>query len=100
TLNLITNSSGSTEGTSTGGNLTLNSGGSVININTTSGGAGTLNFGTLTFGVGGTVDLGSNIGTGTNKILFTTAPTLSPVTTGILAKATVNGADFASYDST
>jgi autotransporter-associated beta strand protein len=102
TLAFIGNSGGSTETDTT---LALNSGASSINFtNNGSNNTDVLNFTTLTFGTGGTIDFGANIGVtvsgATNEIKFSAAPTLSPGSTGILAEATVNGSDFATYGTT
>jgi X-X-X-Leu-X-X-Gly heptad repeat protein/autotransporter-associated beta strand protein len=87
---------GSAGTTETAGALTLNSGASTIAL-TNNGGTNVLTFASLTFGVGGTINFGAGLGLATNEILFSTVPALSPATTGILADATVNGADFATY---
>ncbi len=97
TLNFIANAGGTTEGASSTAALTLNSGASTINM---TGGAGTLNFGSLVANNGSSLDLNiAGLGT-TNKITFTTAPTLSPATTGIISRVTVGGVDFATYNAT
>ena len=44
---------------------------------------------------------GTNVGTATNKILFTTAPTLVPASTGILARGVMgSNFDFVTYNGT
>ncbi len=96
-LNLIGFGTGTTE---TGGNLALGSGQSVISV-TNNGGNTVLNFGTFTGNAGSGINFTSNatLGTATNQILFSTAPTLSPATIGVLARGTINGADFAAYNT-
>lgn len=100
TLNYIGNSSGSAE---TFGTLTFSSGFSVFNSTPTSGGAITATFTSATFSADSSVTFnGAGLGAGSNKIIFTTAPTLVPATTGILARAIVtsgSGFDFATYDA-
>jgi autotransporter-associated beta strand protein len=85
--------------TETLGLLTTNRPGATVTSNPGAGtGTNVLTFSSLTTNTDSTVNfIGTNLGTASNKIIFTTAPTLSPVTTGILARATVNGADFATY---
>ncbi len=88
---------GSDEGTA-GNTLTIGSGQTTFNI-TNNGGTTQMDFTTFTTNTGGFTNFTSNValGTATNRIIFATPPTLIPVTTGILARATVNGADFATY---
>ena len=86
-------SAGTTE---TDGALALNNGANTITL-TNNGGTNVLTFASVTFGVGGTIDFGANIGTATNQVKFTSAPALTPATTGILPEATVAGTDFATY---
>ncbi len=98
TVNYTGNSAGSSE---TLGALTFNRMGGVFSSTQTSGGNVALTFASLTFGTDGSANFqGTNLGTASNRILFTTAPTLVPASTGILARATVNGADFATYGAT
>lgn len=81
------------------GVLTL--GPSASNINLTAGTGGTIveTFASLTQNAGSTAIIsGTSLGTGT-ILKFTTAPTLVPATTGILARIEV-GTDFATYNST
>lgn len=99
TLNILGNAAaGGTEG-GTPSTLTIGSGGSTINTTNLSG-TNTLGFTTLTINTGGSINFTGGVGTATNQVTFSTAPTLSPVTTGILARATVGGADFATYGGT
>ncbi len=95
TLNLLGNTAGITEG-SVAGSLTVGSGATTIN-SVNAGGNNVLAFTTLAINTGGFINFTGGVGVSTNQITFSTAPTLSPVTTGILARATVNGADFATY---
>jgi hypothetical protein len=84
TLNFIgLLTTGSTEGTA-GNTLTFNAGQSTVNI-TNNGGTTQLNFTTLTTNAGAAVNWTSN-GTfgGNTRVVFSTAPTLLPATTGIL----------------
>jgi autotransporter-associated beta strand protein len=94
TLNFIGNSLGTTEGTASNATstLTIGSGQSIINL-TNNGGTTQLNLASLTTSTGGFTNFTSNaqLGTATNRVILTTAPTLSPATTGILARATVSG---------
>ncbi|MBU6303228.1 MAG: autotransporter-associated beta strand repeat-containing protein, partial [Verrucomicrobia bacterium] len=93
TLNQIGNASGTLE--TAAGALTLNNGASVIGMTGT--GTDSLTFASLAFGAGSSMDLNIT-GLGTSKtIVFTTAPTLLPATTGILPRVTVGGTDFATY---
>ncbi|MDB5320604.1 MAG: Autotransporter-associated beta strand repeat protein [Phycisphaerales bacterium] len=81
--------------------LTFNSGGATFNMNPGTGGGGsTVAFTTLTQNAGSAINFTGTLGTATNKITFTTAPGLLPATTGILARAVVNGSDFATYSAT
>lgn len=80
------------------GVLTFARMGGIFASNQTGAGTVSLTFASLAIGADATANFqGVNLGTATNKILFTTAPTLTPATTGILARASVNGADFATY---
>src|SRR5207247_1031037 len=85
------------------GALTLNSGGSVLNL--TNGGAAvqTLTFASLATGNSGALNVVSTgLGT-TSKMIFTTAPGISNgVVTGgnTGARIVVNGTDFAAYSAT
>ncbi|GEP44951.1 autotransporter-associated beta strand repeat-containing protein [Brevifollis gellanilyticus] len=95
TLNLTGNTAGTAEANTSG--LTIGSGGSTINI-TNNGGTSSLSFSTLTMtAAGAALDVTGGVGTATTKLLFTTAPTLLPATTGILPRVTVSGSDFATY---
>ena len=86
TINFTPNSAGSSHVSTAAGTLTVSQGASVLNMN--SGGNQTVTFGPLTQNGGATVDVTGTFGTANNKITFTTAPTLSPATTGILARFT------------
>jgi autotransporter-associated beta strand protein len=100
TLNFTGNAAGSTDA-STGGLTIGQGGGSTVVLNQTSGGAVSLTFNTLTFGADSSaVFSGANLGTTNNKLLFTTAPTL---TNNILPRAitaTGGGFDFVTYGAT
>ena len=63
------------------------------------GGSGTsaLTFATFAGSAGGTLNVTGTFGTATNFLKFTTAPTLTPATTGILNRVTVNGNELATY---
>lgn len=70
-------------------------GGTVTSTPGAGTGSNLLTFTTLTINADSTLNfVGAGLGTASNKIVFTTAPTL---TNNILARATVNGADFATY---
>ena len=72
--------------------------GGVFTTNASGAANSVLTFASLSFAADATANfVGTNLGTATNKILFSTPPTLVPATTGLLARATVNGADFATY---
>ncbi|OYW30829.1 MAG: hypothetical protein B7Z47_02930 [Chthoniobacter sp. 12-60-6] len=95
-LDFIGNSSGSTE---TFGALTLNAVDSTITMS--GAGSNTLTFASVSFAnTGSSLDLSGITGLGgTNKIMFTTAPTAVPATSGILARVFLNGGnDFATYN--
>jgi autotransporter-associated beta strand protein len=96
TLNFLGNSANSAE---TAGTLTISTGASTINSSPSGASTNSLTFTSLTAtAAGATVNFtGSGLGTAANKVVFTTPPTLTPATTGILARATVNGTDFATY---
>ena len=96
TLNFIPNSGGSSH-VSTGA-LQISQGANTINL--ASGGNLTVTFASLTQNVGATLNLTGTFGTSTNKLTFTTAPTLVPATTGLLARVTTNGNEFATYNAT
>src|SRR5262249_29886500 len=92
----------------TAGILTLGAGGgtSTVNMGGSNALANTLTFASLSAtGVGSTLNFTGNLGTASNKILFTTAPTLIPAGTsgnGLIQRATVtNGSnfDFATYNT-
>lgn len=77
--------------------------GSTIVSNQTGAGTVTLNFSSANFAGGSNsiVFSGTNLGTATNRILFSTAPTTVPATSGILARAIITsggGFDFVSYN--
>lgn len=96
TLNFIPNASGSTH-TSTGA-LQISQGASTINL--AAGGSQTVTFASLTQNAGSTLNVTGTFGTASNKLTFTTAPTLVPASTGILARILTNGTEFASYNAT
>ncbi len=78
------------------GALTLNAGQSTFNINNAGAQTGTILFASLgTQNAGSAINFTGTLGTN-NTINFSTAPTLTPAG-GILARAVVNGADFATY---
>ncbi|NBN94086.1 MAG: hypothetical protein EBV31_00410 [Verrucomicrobia bacterium] len=93
TFNFVTN--GTTE---TAGALTADQGGSTINM--TGAGNALLTFASFTGSAGGALNVTGTFGTANNYLKFTTAPTLTPATTGILARVTVSGNEFATYNST
>jgi autotransporter-associated beta strand protein len=85
------------------GALTPQVGGNVINL-TNNGGSNTLTFASLgTFGVGASINFTGGVGSATNKVVFTTAPTLTggttPTVQGLLAKTTVGGTAFGTYNT-
>ncbi|WP_395736830.1 autotransporter-associated beta strand repeat-containing protein [Prosthecobacter sp.] len=96
TFTYLGNSATSTESI---GNLTISRPGNTI-ISNSNGGSTTLTFASLNANIvtaDGSVNfvgMGSALGSATNKIIFTTAPSL---TNGIIQRATVGGADFATY---
>jgi autotransporter-associated beta strand protein len=97
TLQVVPNAAGSTQVST--GTLTVSGGGSTINL--VSGGNLTVTFKDLSQGTGATVDLIGTFGTANNKITFaTTAPTLTPATTGILSRFTSAGSEFVTYNAT
>ncbi|MEA3209118.1 MAG: hypothetical protein QOE70_2175 [Chthoniobacter sp.] len=78
--------------------LTLNSGGSTFNVNPGTGSQlGTITFTTLTQNAGSSINFTGASLSANDKIVFTTSPTLTPGTGGILPRAVVGGADFATY---
>ncbi len=98
TLNLLGRASTATT-ESVAGVLTFGPSASVINLTAGAGGSAFMTFTSLAFGAGSTgIVTGTNLGTDT-RLLFTTAPTLTPATTGILARLAV-GTDFATYSTT
>jgi autotransporter-associated beta strand protein len=102
TLAFIGNAANSSE---TYGALTLaTGGGDVISLTQTGSGTVALTFASFTQNADSSFVLaGANIGTANNKINFTTAPTLVPATTGILARGITAGGggfDFVSYNHT
>ncbi len=104
TFNYIVNTSGSSESNAA---LTINPGGAIININDGTSGVSTLTFTTLTQNAGGSLEFTGAYGTANNKIVFSTAPTLTggatPATNGLLARdVVINGsgvANFATYNT-
>ena len=90
--------------TETFGALTIGTRGPTAVVQSNQGGSGTvkLTFASLTLNADSSVDFeGTNLGTASNIINFTsTAVTTIPATTGILARATINGSDFVSYNNT
>ncbi len=96
TLNFIPNAGG-TSHVSTGA-LQISQGANTINL--AAGGNQTVTFASLTQNAGSTLDLTGTFGSTTNKLTFTTAPTLSPAGTGLLARVTTNGNEFATYNAT
>jgi autotransporter-associated beta strand protein len=92
TFDFISNNS-----TETAGAFVNDQGANTINI----GGSGTaaLTFAGLTSSAGGTLNVTGTYGTATNFLKFTTNPALTPVTTGILNRVTVDGNEFASYSA-
>ena len=100
TFNYTVNSGGASA-RETVGALTLSAGQNTINVNNPGSQSDTLTFASLTqTAVGNTVNYTGALGTAANKIIFSTAPTLVPATTGILARETVNGVDFAAHNNT
>jgi autotransporter-associated beta strand protein len=101
TFSYIGNAAGSTD---TFGTLTLpTGGGNTIISNQTGTGSVALTFASFTQNADSSaVFSGANLGTASNMILFTTAPTLVPATTGIVARdiitTTAGGFDFVSYN--
>lgn len=93
TLRAVPNAAGSSH-VSTGA-LQISSGASTINM--VAGGNQTITFGSLTQNGGSTLNLIGTFGTATNRLTFTTAPTLSPATTGLLARVLTNNNEFATY---
>ncbi len=91
----------STEASSeTMGVLALSNGLSHVNVFNPGGQSDTLTFTSLTQNTGSSVEYNGAFGTTTNRILFTTAPTLVG---GLLSRAVVTtggGFDFASYNTT
>jgi autotransporter-associated beta strand protein len=78
--------------------MTWQAGRSSFNVINLGGQASTIAVtGALTQSAGSSINFTGALGTATNKITIGTAPTLVPATTGILARATVGGADFATY---
>ncbi len=97
---------GNTASTETVGALVLNAGGSTINVDTTAGvQSSTLTFGATTAAVGGTLNVTGTFGTATNKIALTQGAGVTLVggavaaTNGLLARVTVNGNEFATYNT-
>jgi autotransporter-associated beta strand protein len=97
TFNYKVNGGAASSEVSTGA-FAINSGGNTINIDTSAGVQNsTLTWTSFTPGAGSSLNLTGTFGTANNKITFTTAPTLSPVTTGIQPRTTTNGNEFATY---
>ena len=99
TFNYIGNAGASVE---TAGALDMQRGGSTFNI--TNSGTNALTFASLTNGGDSSGNFtGANLGTANNKVLFTTAPTLVggavAATNGLLARYTVGGSTFATYNT-
>ncbi len=87
-----------TASTETAGVLTLGPSASTITLTAGAGGTAVVTFASLAQQGGSTATVsGTNLGTDT-KLIFTTAPTLVPATTGILARIAV-GTDFATYSA-
>lgn len=93
TVNFIPNAAGSSHAGT--GVLTISQGMSTINL--AAGGNQTVQFSSLTQEAGATLNLTGTFGTTTNKLIFTTAPTLVPTGTGLLARILTNGNEFATY---
>jgi autotransporter-associated beta strand protein len=93
TVNALPNASGSSHVST--GLLQINSGASTINMG--AGGNQTITFASLTQSGGATLNLTGTFGTATNRLTFTTAPGLSPATTGLLARVLTNNNEFATY---
>jgi autotransporter-associated beta strand protein len=86
------------------GALTFARMGGIFASNQTGAGTVSLTFGSLALGADASANFqGVNLGTAANRLLFTTAPTLVggavAATNGILARATVNGSTFATYNT-
>jgi autotransporter-associated beta strand protein len=96
TINFTPNAAGSNQVSTAA--LQVSQGANVLNLN--GGGNQTVTFSALTQNGGATVNLTGIFGTANNKITFATAPTLSPVSTGLLARITTNGNEFATYSAT
>ncbi len=85
------------------GTLTPQVGGNVVNL-TNNGANNTLTFATLgAFNTGASINFTGGVGVASNKVVITTAPTLTggvtPAVQGLLAKATVGGSAFATYNT-
>ncbi|NBO46808.1 MAG: hypothetical protein EBU85_07380, partial [Actinobacteria bacterium] len=93
TFDFIANNS-----TETAGAFVADQGASTLNNGGT--GSSALTFSTFTGNAGGTLNVTGTFGTASNFVKFTTAPTLSPATTGLLARVTTNGNEFATYNAT
>jgi autotransporter-associated beta strand protein len=84
--------------------LTIGRGGSTFNMTTTGSGTNTLTFASLANAADQSGNFtGNGLGTASNRLLFTTAPTLvggaTAATNGLLARYTVNGSTFATYNT-
>ena len=80
--------------------LSLNSGGSTINMVNGGAASSILTYSALTQNGGGSLNLTGTFGSASNALKFTTAPALLPAGTGLLARVTVNGNEFATYNAT
>jgi autotransporter-associated beta strand protein len=80
--------------------LSIYNGASTINVTNAGSQATTLQWTSLTQNAGATVNLTGAFGSATNIIKFTTAPGLSPATTGILPRFTSNANEFVTYTAT
>ncbi|MEZ0276919.1 MAG: autotransporter-associated beta strand repeat-containing protein, partial [Roseimicrobium sp.] len=96
-LELIGDADGTTE---TAAALAVNS--ATASIVMSGAGPNVLRFASVAFNnTGSSLDLGGIAGLGTtNKVIFTTEPTESPVSTGILSRVFIGGNDFATHNST
>ncbi|NBV49192.1 MAG: hypothetical protein EBR95_09220, partial [Verrucomicrobia bacterium] len=99
TFNYLANTTGASSEVSTRA-LSIYNGASTINVDNTGAQATTLQWASLAQNGGATVNLTGAFGTANNKILFGTAPGLSPATVGILPRFTANGSEFVTYNAT
>jgi autotransporter-associated beta strand protein len=103
TLSFAGNNAASASSAQTIASIVLAAGHSSIQSNAGSGAGASavLTFGSLTRNTGATVDFsGANLGTASDKIFFTAAPTTIGNNGGILPFATFKTGDFATYDAT